>query len=347
VEAGGNVYSEHYHGRSVLSIMAGHVPGQLEGTAPLAEYVLLRTENSASEYPVEEDNWVSGAEICDSIGCDVLNTSLGYTTFDDPAQDHTPADLNGTTSHMTLAADIATRKGMIPVNSAGNEGTSNWHSIGIPADAFDILAVGAVTSDGLHAAFSSYGPTADGRTKPDVSAMGQAAIGLNVSGTETGPINGTSFSSPMVAGLVACLWQLHQDRTAHEIMDAVRRSASQYNQPDDALGFGIPDFWRAHLLLLGRDLTSLSAPAALSLVPVPFSQYLDVEIYSGNAGSMSLTIYDVLGKLLWSTRTGLEPNRYSRVRIQNDLLTNLRAGMYIAEVQVGDSHLVQRIVKAE
>ncbi len=347
VEPGGNVYNEHYHGRSVLSLMAGHVAGELEGTAPLANYVLVRTENGDSEYIVEEDNWVSGAELCDSIGCDVLNTSLGYTTFDDPSQDHTYADLNGLTSHMTLAADIAARKGMIPVNSAGNEGTSNWHYIGIPADAFDILAVGAVNSDRFHASFSSYGPAADGRVKPDVSAMGQAALGLNVVGTEVGPINGTSFSSPLVAGLVACLWQLHPDHTAHQIMNAVRRSASQYNQPDASLGYGIPDFWRAHLLLLGRDLTGLSSPEALSLIPVPFSDHLDVEVYAGDASTMSLTIHDMLGKLLWSTQSGLEPHTYSRVRIQNDLLTKLRAGVYVVEVQVGGSRLTKRVVKAE
>lgn len=347
VEPGGNVYNEHYHGRSVLSVMAGHVPGELEGTAPMADYVLVRTENGNSEYIVEEDNWVSGAELCDSMGCDVLNTSLGYTTFDDPAQDHTYADLNGLTSHMTLAADIATRKGMIPVNSAGNEGTSNWHYIGIPADAFDILAVGAVNSSRVLASFSSRGPTADGRVKPDVSAMGLGTIGLNVGGAEVGPINGTSFSSPLVAGLVACLWQLHPDRTAHQVMDAVRRSASQYGDPDGDLGYGIPDFWRAHLLLLGRDLTTLSSPEALSLIPVPFSNYLDVEVYAGNASTMSLTIHDVLGKILWSTVTGLEPHTYSRVRIQNDLLSKLRAGVYIVEVQVGGSRLTKRVVKAE
>lgn len=347
VNPGGNVYNEHYHGRSVLSLMAGHVPGELEGTAPLAQYVLVRTENDATEYIVEEDNWVSGAELCDSIGCDVLNTSLGYTTFDDSTQDHTWADLNGLTSHMTLAADIATRKGMIPVNSAGNSGANPWHYISVPADAFDILAVGAVNSDRFHASFSSYGPAADGRVKPDVSAMGQAALGLNVVGTEVGPINGTSFSSPLVAGLVACLWQLHPDRTAHQVMDAVRRSASQYSGPDASLGYGIPDFWRAHLLLLGRDLTTLSAPEALSLIPVPFTNYLDVEVYAGDANSMSLTIHDMLGKLLWSTQTGLEPHTYSRVRVQNDLLAKLRAGVYVVEVQVGGSHLTRRVVKAE
>jgi subtilisin family serine protease len=346
VEPGGNVYAEHYHGRSVLSLMAGHVDGKLTGTAPLANYVLVRTENVESEYLVEEDNWVSGAELCDSIGCDVLNTSLGYTTFDDSTQDHTYADLNGLTSRMTLAADIAARKGMIPVNSAGNSGTLPWHYISAPADAFDILAVGAVGSDRMLADFSSRGPSADGRVKPDVSAMGLGTIGIGPGGYNVYGINGTSFSSPLVAGLAACLWQLHPDRSAHDIMDAVRRSASQYDHPDGDLGHGIPDFWRAHLLLGGRDITNLTNATAFQVIPVPFTNFLDIEVFAGDETGMNVLIYDMLGRELWSTTTGLEPHTYSRVRIQNDLLTHLRAGAYIVKVQVGGSKLTQRVIKA-
>jgi subtilisin family serine protease len=346
VEPGGNVYAEHYHGRSVLSLMAGHVDGKLTGTAPLANYVLVRTENVESEYLVEEDNWVSGAELCDSIGCDVLNTSLGYTTFDDSTQDHTYADLNGLTSRMTLAADIAARKGMIPVNSAGNSGTLPWHYISAPADAFDILAVGAVGSDRMLADFSSRGPSADGRVKPDVSAMGLGTIGIGTGGYNVYGINGTSFSSPLVAGLAACLWQLHPDRSAHDIMDAVRRSASQYDHPDGDLGHGIPDFWRAHLLLGGRDITNLTNATAFQVIPVPFTNFLDIEVFAGDETGMNVLIYDMLGRELWSTTTGLEPHTYSRVRIQNDLLTHLRAGAYIVKVQVGGSKLTQRVIKA-
>lgn len=347
VEPGGNVYTAHYHGRSVLSVMAGQVEGTLLGTAPWADYALVRTEDADHEYIAEEDNWVSGAELCDSLGCDVLNTSLGYTTFDDPAQDHTYADLNGLTSRMTLAADIATRKGMVPVNSAGNSGALPWHYISVPADAFDILAVGAVNNGRMVASFSSRGPSADGRVKPDVAAMGLGTMGLVTNGGHVGPINGTSFASPLVAGLVACLWQLHPDRTAHEIMDAVRRSASQFRQPDNDLGYGIPDFWRAHLLLLGRDLTGLTAPTAVGLSPVPFTDHLDVSVYAGNANALDVRIHDAVGKLAWSTTTGLEPNIYACIRIQNDLLSRLRPGLYIVEVQVGASRLVQRVVKAE
>ncbi|MCC6840720.1 MAG: S8 family peptidase [Flavobacteriales bacterium] len=347
VNPGGNVYGEHYHGRSVLSVMAGHVEGKLQGTAPLANYVLVRTEDVNSEYLVEEDNWVSGAELCDSIGCDVLNTSLGYTTFDDSTQNHTYADLNGLTSRMTLAADIASRKGMIVVNSAGNSGAQAWHYIGAPADAFDILAVGAVDTARQVTNFSSRGPSADGRVKPDVSAMGLHTIGLDGGGWNVGPISGTSFSGPLVAGLSACLWQLHQDRSAHDVMAAIRQSASQYGNPNSDLGYGIPDFWRAHLLLGGRDLTGLMAPQALGVMPVPFTDFLDIELIAGSASTMTVDMHDMLGRVVWTTTTPLEPHVYARVRIQNDLLGRLNAGAYLLAVQVGDSRIARRVVKAE
>lgn len=175
----GDVFGDHWHGRSVLSVIAGELTGRFRGTAPMVDVVLLRTEDAESEYLVEEDNWVSGAERADSLGCDVLNTSLGYTTFDDSTQDHTWADLDGHTSRMSIAAGIAATKGMIPVNSAGNAGSSTWRYLSIPADAEHILAVGAVNDAREVASFSSRGPSIDGRVKPDVSAVGWGAIGLD------------------------------------------------------------------------------------------------------------------------------------------------------------------------
>lgn len=347
VVPGGNVYDAHYHGRSVLSVMAGYVEGQLTGTAPLADYALVRTEDAASEYRVEEDNWVAGAELCDSLGCDVLNTSLGYSTFDDPAQDHTYADMDGQTSRMSVAAGIASRKGMVVVNSAGNSGQLPWHYITAPADAFDILAVGAVDTARQSVPFSSRGPAADGRVKPDVCAMGLRTVGLDGAGWNVGHISGTSFSAPLVAGLSACLWQLHRNRTAHDIMDAIRRSASRYDRPDDSLGYGIPDFWRAHLLLGGRDITGLSSPTALGVVPNPFTDFLDVEVFTGGETRMEISLHDLLGQLLWSTPvTGLEPHTYAHVRVHDALLTRLRAGTYIIRVKVGGSRITRRVVKA-
>ena len=343
----GDVYGDHWHGRSVLSVIAGHLRGKMLGIAPNVDVVLLRTENADSEYLVEEDNWVSGAERADSIGCDVLNTSLGYTTFDDSTQDHTWADLDGLTTRISIAAGIASRKGMIPVNSAGNSGSSDWHYISAPADAVDILAVGAVNDDRVVASFSSRGPSIDGRVKPDVSAVGWGTIGLGFDGTDIARINGTSFSGPLVAGGVACLWQLHQGRTAQEVMDAVRRSASHFDQPNDAIGYGIPDLWRAHLLLGGEDLTSLSTPQILSIQPVPFTDAFEISLYSGPSQRLVLDLWDAAGRQVWSAERSIDSEAYVRFLVTDGALLSLRSGFYVLRASLGQAELTQPVLKVE
>ncbi|MBK8227994.1 MAG: S8 family serine peptidase [Flavobacteriales bacterium] len=293
----GDVYDDHWHGRSVLSCMTGVLPGYLQGTAPLADYALVRTEEVAFEMPVEEDNWIAGAELLDSLGCDVLNTSLGYTTYDDSLLSHTYPELDGATTRISIAAGMAAQKGMIPVQSAGNNGWSAWHHISAPADAFDILAVGAVGENELHAGFSAFGPSADGRVKPDVMAMGAGAIGLRLEGDSVAAINGTSFSSPILAGLVACLWQLHPQRTAHDVMDAVRRSAHLYLTPNDSMGYGIPDFMQAHAWLTLTTTVSESEFASGSLAyPVPFEDQLALVVPGMADGIATLRILDASGR---------------------------------------------------
>lgn len=341
----GDVFDDHWHGRSVLSCIAGHVPGELLGTAPMADVALFRTEVSATEYLWEEDNWVSGAEVADSLGCDVLNTSLGYTQFDDSTQDHTYADMDGLTTRISIAAGIAARKGMIPVQSAGNNGSSTWHYIGAPADAIDILTVGATGTMREIAPFSSHGPSFDGRVKPDVAAVGWGAIGLGVSGVQVMPINGTSFSSPLVAGSVACLWQLHPDRSAQEIMAAVRQSASQHDAPDDDLGHGIPDFWRAHQLLGGRDLTGLSGGRFLNAWPVPFTDHFFVELYSGPGTTISLSLHDPAGRLVWRGEDEVDPDVYMQLRVGDERLQRLNAGLYVLRASNGYAELLRPVIK--
>lgn len=338
----GDVYDDHYHGRSVLSCMAADLEGVILGTAPSADYVLLRTENVETEYPVEEDNWVAGAELADSIGCDVLNTSLGYTTFDDSTMDHTYAQLDGQTLRISIAANIAVRKGMIPVNSAGNSGESDWHYIGAPADAIDILAVGAVGDVENSAPWSSRGPSADGRVKPDVCAMGWGSIVLRENVDSVVAANGTSFASPILAGLVACLWQLHPNNTAPEVMAAVRQSASFYSAPNDSLGYGVPDFALAHTILLATGIVTNTHLGAMHMYPMPFTDQLNITMPEHMAGPVEVTLLDLAGRTVWS---GSRPHRGNKLQV--DGLGEMAEGIYVLRlVDHQGAALTRSVIKA-
>jgi len=242
-------FLRHTHGSMVLSCIASYIPGDLVGTAPMVEMYLCQTEDARSETKNEEDNWVSGLELADSLGCQVLNSSLGYTKFDDSTQVRTYQDLNGHVSRASQGATIAATKGLLICNSAGNEGDSKWKYIGAPADAKDIITVGAVDIYGERASFSSFGPSADGRVKPEACAVGRNTYVASVRGYSYRS-NGTSFSSPVLSGMVACLWEAFPNKTNYEIMDAVRRSGDRFNKPDSAYGYGITDFLKAYNYLL-------------------------------------------------------------------------------------------------
>ncbi|HET9505482.1 MAG TPA: S8 family serine peptidase [Hymenobacter sp.] len=248
VDGGRAVYQRNSHGTNCLGLIGGELPGTYVGTAPRATFHLCITEDVGSETPLEEANWLAAAEYADSAGVDVISSSLGYNTFDNPATSHTYADLNGRTAISSRAALGAARVGMVVVNSAGNDGTNNWHYIGVPADADSIITVGAVDSLRQHAGFSSYGPTADGRLKPTLSAMGVASAVLSPAGAVVRG-NGTSYACPELAGLVAGFWQANPQLTAQAVIGALCRSASQATRPDNALGFGIPNFEAAYNLL--------------------------------------------------------------------------------------------------
>ncbi len=340
VNAGTSVYEDHWHGRSVLSCMAAILEGQLIGTAPQADYVLLRTEDAASEFIVEEDNWIAGAELADSIGCDVINTSLGYTRFDDPTQDHHYTELNGNNARISIAASIAAQKGMIPVVSAGNQGESDWYYISPPADAHDILAVGAVGDMAQYAPFSSHGPSADGRVKPDVMAMGWGTIGVNDGGDSTVAINGTSFASPLVAGLVASLWRLHPERTAQEIMQAVRASASLYDQPNDSMGYGIPDFMHANELLITIGIDDRSTDAEL-IFPNPFTDRINILVYA--LGSMNVSLHDLAGRVIW--RSDVIDLKNGKAVIEDPVLTRIDIGTYLLTIEMEGRRIVRKVIK--
>lgn len=246
-----DIYAENSHGMSVLSCMAMNRPNVMIGTAPEASYWLLRSEDESSEHLVEQDYWAAAIEFADSVGVDLVNTSLGYYSFDDPTKDYRYRDLNGRYALMSREAAKAADKGMVVVCSAGNSGGGSWKKITPPADAENVITVGAVNKKGELAPFSSVGNTADGRVKPDVVAVG---LGADVMGTDGNlhRANGTSFSSPIMCGMVACLWQACPKLTAKEIIELVRRSGDRADFPDNIYGYGIPDLWKAYLVVSGK-----------------------------------------------------------------------------------------------
>jgi hypothetical protein len=337
------VYNEGGHGTEVLSCIAANSSGQLIGTAPYAKFYLLRSEIDSTEKIVEEYQWVSAIEYADSAGADVINSSLGYTTFDDASQNHTWADLNGRTSVASISATLAARRGMIVCVAAGNEGCNNssgssaqcWQKISVPADADSILAVGAVDGSGLYASFSSTGNTADGRIKPDVSAQGENTAIYNVSSNSISQGNGTSFASPTIAGMVACLWQGNPTKTNMQVITAIKQSASQYTSPDSLLGYGIPDFCVADQILKGT----------LGI------QSLAVNVINTLCGStdcmLTVNLYDISGRPVLSQQTSSSQNGTTDKIIQSLDLSSLSPGMYLVKISSSNGNsYTKKLVKS-
>ena len=246
-----NIFQEHDHGTKVLSTMAVNVPGVFVGTAPEAEYWLFRVEDTYTESLAEEDYWAAAAEYADSVGVDIISSSLGYQEFDDKSTSHVYSELDGRHALISKTASRLSSKGIIHVNSAGNSGMGTWKKINFPADAHDILAVGAVNSKRINASFSSVGPSDDGRVKPDIMSLGSPATVITGRGAISNDM-GTSFAAPIVSGMVACLWQSSPKSTASEIMDAIRRGADQYNAPNNIFGYGIADFEKSYRILKNK-----------------------------------------------------------------------------------------------
>lgn len=240
----GDIFASGSHGTHVLSTMTVDQPYKMMGSAPKASYWLLRSEEVRSEFPVEEDYWVAAAEFADSVGVDLINTSLGYNDFNDKSLDYTYADMNGNTSLMSRAADKAYEKGMLLIGSAGNEGNKKWQKITAPGDAERMLTVGAIAIDSTIASFSSRGPTADLRVKPELVSVGVFKISLGVNGL-IAPINGTSLSSPFLTGLFASLWSINPTLNREKLVEIVTQSADRYQHPDTIYGYGIPNFEKA------------------------------------------------------------------------------------------------------
>lgn len=245
VYPGKTVYASDAHGTKVLSCLAANLPGIMTGTAPEATYWLIKSEDSNGESPIEQDYWAAAVEYADSVGAYIISSSLGYFDFDEPATDYTHEDLAGWKAFISQAAQMAAEKGLLVFTSAGNEGNTRWEKITVPADTPDILTVGAVTEKQKRSDFSSMGPTADGRIKPDVAAMGTNCCVIEPGGFIR-QANGTSFSTPILAGLGACLWQALPQLNAAEIRALIKQYASQAKQPDNELGFGVPNMYKSY-----------------------------------------------------------------------------------------------------
>lgn len=276
-----NVYDDHFHGLNCLSTIAADQPGVMVGAAPKASFLLYRTENEYSETPYEEATWILGAERADSLGADIISSSLGYHLFDDSKYNYTPKNLDGKTALVTRGAQHAARTGMLVVNSAGNEGNDAWRYITPPADADSVLAVGATFANRSYAPFSSVGRTADGRIKPDVAAQGAGTVIGNNQGTgSVSTSNGTSFSAPLIAGLAADLWQANPNLTAQQLVRVLQKSGHQAANPDSLLGYGVPTAQRAQEIIL-RDYAPLATePTALTaavLYPNPAQDVLFIQ----------------------------------------------------------------------
>jgi subtilisin family serine protease len=335
------VFEDYPHGMNVLSCMTGNLPGQLVGTAPHAKFWLLRTEDAATETMQEEFNWLVGAEFADSVGADIINSSLGYSYFDNTADNHTYADMNGRTTIISKAAVWAARVGILVVSSAGNSGGSPWYKITAPADADSILTIGAVDLSGTIASFSSRGPTFDGRIKPTTVACGSdAVIAASSGGTVTS--SGTSFSSPITAGAVACLWQAHPSRTNMEIINAIIQSASQYTMPDTIKGYGIPNFCLANSLLTSIDNNSISEES-INVFPNPFQSGFQLNFYSTQKQKIEITLLNICGKTISTDYGSTIPNQTNTFLINTSI--DLPKGFYLVRIITNEKAIVKKILK--
>ena len=318
------------HGTRVLSTMAGFIQDEFVGTAPDASYYLFLTEETGSENPVEESYWVEAAERADSLGVDMINTSLGYRVFDNSNYDYSPADMNGQTAFITKGASIAVEKGILVVVSAGNSGATAWQTVGAPADSPDVLSIGGVDANGDYVSFSSQGGAAQvDYQKPDVVARAGNAFVIDENNSIT-QNNGTSFSGPILCGGIAALWQAIPNAKPTEVMDYVRQSASQFMSPDDLLGYGIPDLDLARSIALSLDENGIED---FSFYPNPVKSQLSLRIPS-TLSEVEVSIYNQLGQEV-----------LNQLIVKDSKIINvseLTTGIYLLELQ---SETISKIFK--
>lgn len=332
VSQNANVYALHNHGTMVLSCMGGYVDGQLVGTAPDAQYYLFVTEDVAAENPVEESYWVQAAEEADRLGADVITSSLGYFAYDNPSYSHTYNQMTGNVAFASRGANIAFSKGIVVIASAGNSGATADPYVGVPAEATNVLAVGAVRNDEIYATFSSIGPSFDGRVKPDIMAQGQAAVVADTSGAIV-TANGTSFSAPIMAGMVTSFWSAVPSLTAAQIVQLVKQSADRFTAPTSLYGYGIPDFQLALTNALHLDDIENNGYA---IYPNPMSYEIKVDLPS-NSTNTRLFLYNNLGQQVLDQMVASD--------FQTIDVTHLSPGIYFYKLDTNNKTLQGKLVK--
>jgi hypothetical protein len=317
-----SVNEEGHHGAWCFSILAANIPGTLIGSAPSAGYWLFKTEDDNSESPVEEQNWVAAAEFADSIGADLISTSLGYGYFDDPIYNLSYPERNGHFSLVSQAANLAVAKGMIVTASAGNSGldTDDQKFVSCPADGDSVYAVGAVDYTRNIAGFSSWGPNGSGQVKPDGVSFGSGTSFIGVDGNAYSG-SGTSFSNPNLAGLICCLWQAFPEFNSHDILSSVRESSNQYDHPDDRYGYGIPDFEKAYQMLLVKRnalLDPLTESDWIHVFPVPFHDRIYLFLLPAVTGTAYIQLLNVTGQQIQSKSIQVNAGRLQLVEYVTD-----------------------------
>ena len=341
VHVNGDVFTESQHGKMVLSDMAAYDAGNMIGTAPMASYWLLRSEYVASENLIEEYNWVSAAEFADSVGADVINSSLSYVDFDMPQWNHDYSDMNGETCISTIGADIAVSKGIFVCNSAGNSGNDSFPWNGAPADGFDVFSVGALKDDGQRASFSSVGPTADGRIKPNIMALGQGAtIAIGDAGVASG--SGTSFASPIFAGMVACLIQANPTLKVQQIQAAILESASNSDSPNNYIGWGTPDFELANALMTTVE-QNISNSSLIKCWPNPFTNNIFIQLNAVTNESAAIELINSSGIIVY--KGFISQNQFAHPQILEHSFGKLANGLYLLKITIGNTTEVCRLIK--
>jgi len=329
VDFDGSVNEDYDHGELCLSTIAANVPGVMVGTAPNASFWLLRSENVNSEYPIEEHNWAAAAEFADSVGTDLISSSLGYMQFDDAQFNHTYNDFYKNSTMVSRAATFAAKKGIIVTNSAGNEGGSSWHYIIFPSDDDSVCAVAATNVSGNIASFSSYGYP--GKTKPNIASVGSGTTLYSSSGLTSG--SGTSFSNPNINGLIACLWQAFPEFNNMAILKAVYKSADRFKTPDDRYGYGIPNMKKAYNILLKQRNLQLYKNEWLIAGNKNFTDAISFKLIAQTDGVATVNLLDNAGKIIAKTSFTTETDGVYDKAFKG--LNNLPSGAYTLQYNDG------------